>query len=118
MRLIGRRPFRHRPESIHQPSRTIGKLVGKPPLCGKRSMRTKRKPLKVSYPVIRTECRIAIGDVTGLRVIKRFNSSEPCRVAVTALVGQVTTEFNAIALLGSYGCPVNDVLGPLGRGFD
>src|ERR1700678_577872 len=118
MRLVHGRPFRHSPESVHQPSRTVGKFVGEPPLRPKRSMRSARKPLEIRHPVVRTKCRLPIRPVSGLRKVQRLYRGESGRMTVATLIGFVAAEINTVSLFGSYGGPMHNVLGPFWRGLD
>src|SRR5258708_5741765 len=115
---MGRSRLGNSPESIHQPSRTIGKFVGKPPLRPKGSVSAARKPLEVGDPVVRPKCRLAVGFVSSLRKVQRLNRGKPGSVAVTALVRFITAEFDTIPLLSGHGGAMHNVLGPFGCGLN
>src|ERR1700692_5097182 len=118
MGLIRRRPFRHRPESIHHPSRTVRIFVRKPPLRRKRRMSIARKSLKIGDPVVGTKRRISIADIAGFGEVERLHCGEPGSMAVAALIRLIAAEVDAIALLGCNRSAVDDVLGPFGSGLD
>src|ERR1700723_3862170 len=113
MGFIRGRPFRHGPESIHHPSRTVRIFVGKPPLCRERGMRIARKSLEIGDPVVRTERGISIADLASSGEVERLRGGEPGGMAVAALIRLIAAEVNAVALLGCDGRAVHDVLRPL-----
>src|ERR1700731_1880796 len=112
MGLICWRPFRHRPESIHHPSRTVRIFVRKPPLRGKRRMSMARKSLKIRDPVVGAKRRISIADIAGFGEVECLHCGEPGSMAVAALIRLIAAEVVAVALLGCDGRAVHDVLRP------
>src|ERR1022692_5276361 len=112
MGFICRRPFRHGPESIHHPSRTVRIFVGKPPLRREWGMCIARKSLEIGDPVVRTKRGIPIANIAGFGEVERFRGSEPGSMAVAALIRLITAEVDAIALLSCDRRAVHDVLRP------
>src|ERR1039458_2159503 len=100
MGFIRRRPFRHGPESIHHPSRTVRIFVGKPPLRRERGVSVERESLEIGHPVVRTKRGISIADIAGFGEVERLRGREPGSMAVAALIRLIAAEIDAIALLG------------------
>src|SRR5580704_13070975 len=118
MGFVRGRPFGYSPESVHHPSRAIGKLVGKPPLRAKWSVRSSGEPLKICNPVISPVGRFLIGNVSRPGVVESLNGSKPRTMAIATLIGGIATVvLKTASLFGGHQCAVHHVLGPPGCGL-
>src|SRR5580698_188064 len=114
MGLVRGRPLGNGPKAIHQTPWAVGEFVGEPPLVAVRRVGFAGQTLKIRYPIERAKSFFFVGFIPCLCEIQGFDSSEPCGVAIAALIWLVAAETRTIALFGSNGGSVDAILRPLG----
>src|SRR6267142_2467470 len=117
MRFVRGCPFRNRPECIHHSARTVGKLIGEPPLVEEGCVGSAREALKITDEIERSVSLLLVGCIACLGIVERFNGSQSGAMAIATLGRRIAAIVLAVSLFGRDECSVNDVLGPLGCGF-
>src|SRR5271165_495778 len=112
MRFVRRRPFGNCPECIHHPARTVGKLIGEPPLVEERRVGSPRKALKITHEIERSVSLLLVTRIAGLGVVERFDGSQSRAMAIATLGRRIAAVILAVPLFSRDERSMNDVLGP------